>query len=115
MDNLLSNAIKYSKPGVQPRVNISSSLVSREDLPTSLNPLHPLYHCVEVKDNGVGFDQHYAHKIFDLFSRLHHEVKQPGTGVGLTICKKIVANHDGFITVNSTKGEGTSFFIYLPE
>ena len=64
-------------------------------------------------DNGIGFNQEHEEKVFELFSQLHNN-EYGGTGVGLTICKKIVQNHNGYIKVNSKINDGTAFHIYLP-
>ncbi len=71
------------------------------------------YHKLSVIDNGIGFNQEHEHKVFELFSQLHNK-EYDGTGIGLTICKKIVQNHNGHIKVNSEINKGTVFYIYLP-
>jgi light-regulated signal transduction histidine kinase (bacteriophytochrome) len=65
-------------------------------------------------DNGIGFEQNYADQIFVIFQRLNDRSKFAGTGIGLAICKKIVENHNGFITVESKIDQGTTFNIFLP-
>ena len=72
------------------------------------------YHLIVIKDNGIGFAQEYAEKIFQMFTRLHGRSEYSGTGVGLSIVKKVVENHEGFIEVESAPGEGATFRIYLP-
>ena len=67
----------------------------------------------DVKDTGIGFHQQYADRIFNTFERLHTS-QYPGTGIGLTICKKIVERHNGTITAQSTAGQGATFIIALP-
>jgi PAS domain S-box-containing protein len=103
--NLISNAIKYSKADVSPRIDIAARQVTESGR---------AYHLIEVKDNGIGFDQEYADKIFQMFARLHGKAEYSGTGVGLSIVKKVVENHNGFIQVESTVGEGSVFKIHLP-
>ena len=73
------------------------------------------FHKITVTDNGIGFDEKYAEDIFRVFKRLHsyHEFK--GTGVGLSICKKIVEKHHGFIKAESEIDKGSTFIIGLPE
>jgi light-regulated signal transduction histidine kinase (bacteriophytochrome) len=72
------------------------------------------YWRINIKDNGVGFDQQYADQAFAMFKRLHGNSEYRGTGVGLTICKKIVEEHQGYISVKSAVNEGSSFTISLP-
>ena len=103
--NLISNALKYSKAGVPPQIDITAGR-SKEGEKT--------YNVISVADNGIGFQQQYADKIFKMFTRLHAKGEYSGTGVGLSIVKKVVENHDGFIRVESTPREGTTFVVYLP-
>jgi signal transduction histidine kinase len=67
-----------------------------------------------VEDNGIGFDQKYAEQIFEMFKRLHHHDEYEGTGIGLAFCKKIVEQHDGFISARSEPEKGSTFIISLP-
>jgi PAS domain S-box-containing protein len=103
--NLISNALKYSKAGTAPQIHISASEVLEHGRQ---------YHLIEIKDNGIGFEQEYGEKIFQMFTRLHGKAEYSGTGVGLSIVKKVVENHHGFIEVESAVGEGSVFKIYLP-
>ena len=103
--NLISNSLKYSKTGVPPRINITAEQTQSNG---------KRYHVIKVKDNGIGFEQQYEDKIFQMFSRLHGKSEYSGTGVGLSIAKKVVENHHGFIRVQSESGEGSTFEIYLP-
>ena len=98
--NLLSNAIKYRRPETPPRIRVNASR----------NESH--WH-VAVEDNGIGFDPSYAEQIFVLF-RCLHDARVPGTGIGLTICRKIVERHGGKIWAESRPGEGTIFRFTLP-
>ncbi|MBD0333170.1 MAG: PAS domain S-box protein, partial [Chitinophagaceae bacterium] len=93
--NLLGNALKYNTPGITPEISITSKLITAGDI-SGLQPGHQ-YWLVSFKDNGLGFEQEYADKIFELFQRLHSKTDYPGTGIGLAICKKIVENHGGHI------------------
>ncbi|MGF7216256.1 PAS domain S-box-containing protein [Spirosoma lacussanchae] len=114
--NLLSNAIKFGRPGVTPHVVISSHLVQAGELPSSIKPtrLASAYHRVEVADNGIGFDEKYTDRIFQVFQRLHGKNEFAGTGVGLAICEKVAVNHGGGITASSQSGQGATFAVYLP-
>jgi PAS domain S-box-containing protein len=103
--NLISNALKYSKKDMSPRIDISASEVAEKG---------KSYYLITVKDNGIGFEQEYADKIFQMFTRLHGKGEYSGTGVGLSIVKKVVENHNGFISVESIPGEGSTFNVLLP-
>lgn len=108
--NLLSNALKYCKKDVPPVVHVRSEIISA----TTSNK-EPIQYCrIYVQDNGIGFDQQYAEQIFDMFRRLHVHSEFEGTGIGLTLCKKIVEKHNGFISVQSKVNKGSNFIISLP-
>jgi light-regulated signal transduction histidine kinase (bacteriophytochrome) len=109
-ENLLSNALKYSKKDVAPVINIRSEIIS-----ATTSTKEPIPYCrIYVQDNGIGFDQIYAEQIFDMFRRLHVHSEFEGTGIGLTLCKKIVEKHNGFISVQSKVNKGSTFIISLP-
>ncbi|MBA4167499.1 MAG: PAS domain-containing protein [Chitinophagaceae bacterium] len=111
--NLLSNSLKFSKD--KPQINISSTILAGDSITQFNNhQLSNQYVVVAFQDNGIGFHQQHAEKIFDVFQRLHNKQAYEGTGIGLSICKKIIDNHNGHITVKSKPDEGTTFTIYLP-
>ena len=114
--NLISNALKFRRPDVPPSIRIRSETVSATDLPPSIKPaqLVDTYYRIDVADNGIGFDEKYVDRIFQVFQRLHGKNEFAGTGVGLAICQKVVLNHGGAITAHSHPGEGTTFQVYLP-
>ena len=113
--NLLSNSIKYSKPEVPPKIRIASDIVPGHIIGGQQGIYHDRqYHHIRVEDNGIGFDQNFSHKIFELFQRLHGRNEYSGTGIGLAICKKILQNHQGYITAEGRPGEGSVFSIYIP-
>jgi signal transduction histidine kinase len=113
-ENIIGNAVKYSIPGMVPVVTITTKGISAAYAKTiGLRPDWS-YHCISVQDNGIGFEQQYADKIFELFQRLHSKNEYPGTVLGLAICKKIVQNHGGHIKATSKLGEGSVFEIFLP-
>jgi PAS domain S-box-containing protein len=101
VQNLLSNAIKFHQPGVPPQVRISGN-VDHERVE------------IVVEDNGIGFDEKYADKIFTMFERLHGRGTYEGTGIGLAICRKIALRHSGDIVARSSPGEGATFIVTLP-
>lgn len=110
--NLLSNSIKFSR--LDPRIEITARTLKQ--LPDNVVlRASSAYHELSVKDNGIGFEPAYTEQIFQLFSRLHNRYDYGGTGIGLSLCKKIVENHDGTIVATSQKGKGSTFTIYLPQ
>ncbi|HLL96032.1 MAG TPA: PAS domain-containing protein, partial [Spirosoma sp.] len=114
--NLLSNALKFHRPGVQPVIRISAQWVSADHLPEKVKPTRGLiaYHRIDVADNGIGFEEKYLDRIFEVFQRLHGRNEYAGTGVGLAICEKVAFNHGGAITASSQPGQGATFSVYLP-
>lgn len=112
--NLIDNSIKFRKPGIAPKITISSSLVKapHPSLPEAEEGREYLELC--FSDNGIGFDQKYERKVFSMFQRIHYHHESGGTGMGLAICKKIMSNHEGFITVKSSVDEGAVFCCYFP-
>ncbi|HUQ64956.1 MAG TPA: response regulator [Flavitalea sp.] len=111
--NLISNAIKYSKKDTQPVVKIYSEYSAGQNgLPSK--EVKNKYCRIYVEDNGIGFDQKYSEQIFGMFKRLHLHSEFEGTGIGLALCKKIVEEHNGFITARSKLDEGSVFIISLP-
>ncbi|WP_298220427.1 sensor histidine kinase [Flavobacterium sp.] len=113
LTNLISNAIKFSNAETAPEITIESHVVSAHEVPF-VNPSGRDFSKITIADNGIGFDAQYQKRIFELFQRLHTSKEYPGTGIGLAIVKKIVENHQGFITAESPEGQGATFTIYLP-
>ncbi len=99
--NLVSNALKYRNPLVTPRVHVRAQQQGNQWI-------------VMVQDNGIGFEQNQADRIFGLFKRLHDSQSYPGTGIGLAICKRIIEAHGGRMWAESIKGSGSKFFFALP-
>ena len=111
--NLISNSLKFS--AVQPEIRITGSLDNGRDIPLAPAELADRgYHHICVKDNGIGFEPEFSEKIFSLFQRLHRRQEYAGTGIGLSIVKKIVAQHDGYVSAESLPGKGAAFHIWLP-
>lgn len=111
--NIISNALKFSKPDQQPVIEITADLIN---IPVIDSPAveHGDFCRIKVSDNGIGFDDRYAEKIFTLFRRLNSRESYEGTGIGLAIAKKIVDKHNGLIIAKSRINEGASFIIILP-
>ena len=113
--NLLSNAIKFRKTGKPPVIDISTEIVSDEEISNHRLTHEVKHYKIVVRDAGIGFEQEYALKIFQIFQRLHGKAEYPGSGIGLAICKKIVENHNGVIYAESSPNAGAIFTIILPE
>lgn len=113
--NLLENAIKFSKEDVAAKIEVKMAKTS-EDEKDHFNLLHEKkYYKIQVSDNGIGFRQIYAEKIFEPFVRLHSRSEYEGNGLGLFICKKIIANCNGIIYAEGNQNEGARFILILPE
>ncbi|AKD58713.1 histidine kinase [Spirosoma radiotolerans] len=114
--NLISNALKFRRPKTTPTIHIQSNLISSAALPVSFKAANPEmnYHQIDVTDNGIGFEEKYLDRVFQVFQRLHTKSDYAGTGIGLAICEKVAANHGGFITASSKPGQGATFTVYLP-
>lgn len=108
--NLISNAIKYSKTDSNPLIQISQIDNFESEIP---NQTHPFIK-IQIKDNGIGMEKSHLLKIFTIFQRLHAKNEYSGNGIGLAICKKIMENHSGHITVESNLNEGTTFNLFFP-
>ena len=113
--NLLGNALKFSKEGVKPVINVTSRILTQEELNEfpDLNKTLAFREII-ISDNGIGFDQQFAKQVFIIFQRLHGPGKFEGTGIGLALCKKIVDHHGGEIFAISRENDGSSFHIILP-
>ncbi len=107
--NIIGNALKFQRPGVSIEINISSMIV--ED--TDVDGFYTQMCHITIADNGIGFEQQFADKIFDVFQRLHNRSEYEGTGVGLAICRRIAERHGGTIRAESHLNEGATFFITL--
>ena len=114
--NLIINALKYSKPDRTPEIRISSSTIkgSEAELPVAEKDRNLEFHLIRVTDNGIGFEQKDEERIFQVFQRLHGNAEYKGTGVGLSIARKVVENHEGYIYARSEPGAGATFSVLLP-
>jgi signal transduction histidine kinase/CHASE3 domain sensor protein len=114
MTNLMTNSIKFARPETPPQITIENELVKGSKVPFENKVASQSYAKITVSDNGIGFDNEYKDRIFEVFQRLHTIKDYPGTGIGLAIVKKIIDNHHGFISAESKPGSGAVFTIYLP-
>jgi len=105
--NLIGNGLKFRKPGENPVVKIESQPQTLANGAAGWQ--------ISVGDNGIGFDEKYRDRIFQIFQRLHGRNEYEGTGIGLAICRKIVDRHGGSVTANSSPGAGAKFIITLPQ
>lgn len=115
LTNLISNAIKFRKQGTAPEIFVQSTPLTKQEIADLRLHENQPYHKIIVIDNGIGFEQEYSNRIFQIFQRLHGKSEYPGSGIGLAICKKIVENHHGLISAESEPGKGATFNCILPE
>jgi len=110
LQNLVCNALKFHRRDLAPVINVYAELLPGRPHATDTGE-----RCrIVVADNGIGFDEKYAERIFAIFERLHSSGEYQGTGIGLAICRKIVERHGGTITAHSKPGQGASFVVTLP-
>ncbi|MFB9076207.1 CheR family methyltransferase [Flavobacterium procerum] len=114
LTNLILNSIKYSKETVAPEISIETTKASSEEIINLGGNPETEFIKINVTDNGIGFDKDFESRIFEPFYRLHGKGEYSGSGLGLTLVKKIVSNHNGFIKASSKIGIGTTMSIYLP-
>ncbi|MEP6724338.1 MAG: CheR family methyltransferase [Bacteroidota bacterium] len=112
--NLISNALKFSRHGIAPHITIHSKIAPGSQLENKKLSPQKMYCHISFADNGIGFDAQYKDQIFEMFQRLHGREEYGGTGIGLTIVKKIVENHHGIITATGEPGKGARFDMYFP-
>ena len=111
--NLTSNSLKFSKEELLIKICVSIESGGSSNAYRQLKDNREYLH-LTFQDNGIGFEQEYAEKIFTIFQRLHGKQSYSGTGIGLAVCKKVVENHNGFIYATGKVGEGAIFHVYLP-
>jgi len=112
--NLLSNSLKFSNPKEAPHIAIESEIAEGAKFNNPKLTKEIKYCHLSVSDNGIGFEQQFSEKIFEVFQRLHGKSSYNGTGIGLSIVKRIVENHNGVITAKGELNKGATFDIYIP-
>jgi len=114
--NILNNALKYNKENEAPRIDIFYEKVRGMEIRPefSLEEGNRLFHHIIIRDNGIGFKQNDSDRIFNVFTRLHGASEYKGTGIGLSIARKVVENHRGYIWAESEPDKGSIFNILLP-
>lgn len=114
IQNLLSNSIKFCEAGIKPHIIIKSDFIKYDQTSVTIFHLKVDHYHISISDNGIGFEPKFKDKIFEIFQRLHHKNEYEGTGIGLTIARKIVENHHGIITATGKINKGATFDIYIP-
>ncbi|RYF94839.1 MAG: PAS domain-containing sensor histidine kinase [Chitinophagaceae bacterium] len=115
--NLLSNSLKFVKAGTRPRISIEAIPISHEDAGKYLRKTQAFsnYYDIVVTDNGIGFETQFSEQIFEVFKRLHGRDVYPGSGIGLSLCRRIAENHNGYLFAESKVGQGTKFHLIVPD
>ncbi|RZJ33587.1 MAG: two-component sensor histidine kinase [Flavobacterium sp.] len=113
LQNLIANSLKFSKPETAPHIVIKSDFIKYDAADARAIGKGDCFH-ISVSDNGIGFDPEYNERIFEIFQRLHNKESYEGTGIGLTIVKKIIENHNGTISAVGKENEGARFDIFIP-
>lgn len=114
MHNLISNSLKFSDEKRSPHILVKCEIATGDKFKIGLLSKDKEYCHISVSDNGIGFEQQYSEKIFEVFQRLHGRSEYKGTGIGLAIVKKIVDNHHGIIRARGEVGNGATFDVYIP-
>jgi PAS domain S-box-containing protein len=114
MQNLVSNSLKFSRPGIPPMIQVKTVIAKGKTFELDFLSPDVDYCHIAVSDNGIGFEEKFSNKIFEVFQKLHTKDEYPGTGIGLAIVKKIVENHNGIIRAKGEINKGATFDIYLP-
>jgi PAS domain S-box-containing protein len=109
LQNLIGNALKFHKPGERPVVRVDAEIAPANGSAAEGNVCR-----LTITDNGIGFDEKYLDRIFNVFQRLHGRNTYEGTGIGLAVCRKIAERHHGSVTARSVPGQGSTFVVTLP-
>ena len=113
--NLVNNSLKFSKDNVPAVIELSAEEATVEELAKANINNERQYLRLQLRDNGIGFSSEEANKIFKTFTRLHSKEKYEGTGLGLSLCRKIVERHGGTIWAEGQEGIGATFTLLLPK
>lgn len=115
--SLIDNALKFAQPAQPPHIQVTCTLVANNALPNILQPSKRIkYYQIAIQDNGIGFDNQFINKIFQIFQRLQSPIPDDGSqGIGLAICQRIMANHAGAIVANGVPNVGATFFLFFPK
>jgi signal transduction histidine kinase len=113
--NLIGNALKFHKPEVAPFIKVQADLMGKTELFDDDGTGGHATWRIRVQDNGIGFEEKFRERIFEVFQRLHNRSEYEGSGIGLSLCRKIAQRHGGSISAESTPGQGATFLITLPE
>ncbi len=113
LQNLFTNALKFSHPERTIQIRVTGGTLDTSRVIPMLDTDRS-YIWLTIQDNGIGFEEEYREKIFQMFQRLHTRDRYEGTGIGLALCRKVVENHRGYIEAHSVLGEGAAFTVYLP-
>ena len=111
--NLISNSLKFSREDVPCKILIKADLIERKELNSPVSE-RGAYCRISISDNGIGFNNEYNNRIFEIFKRLNYSDLYEGSGIGLAIVKKIIERHDGFIYASGKENEGATFVIIIP-
>ncbi|MFN0119417.1 MAG: sensor histidine kinase [Blastocatellia bacterium] len=115
LQNLIGNSLKFQRPDIPPVVRVSARVHQEETAAGAAPEGEGRLFCeLRVADNGIGFDEKYLDRIFTVFQRLHTRDKYEGTGVGLSVCRRIAERHGGTITAESAPDQGAVFIVTLP-
>lgn len=112
--NIIDNALKFRKKNEPPVVTVQGAYIPKNGADQSSSSNECGLYQITIEDNGIGFDEKYAERIFRVFQRLHARNEYSGTGIGLSVCKKIVERHGGSISAKSAPGDGTKLIVTLP-
>lgn len=113
-ENIISNAIKFRRHDVIPEIQITSEIIHTANKTQYGLKANSKYCKIDFKDNGIGFEQQYAERIFEIFQRLTGKNESYGVGIGLAICRKIAENHGGRLIASSQPNIGSVFSLYIP-